>query len=78
MCAVTDFNAAPVGGAFTITGTAADAMVLGSNGLVSGQALWADIMPGTIDMVTDASSTGQYKLTIHYTAIDSGATITTA
>ena len=78
MCAVLNITAHAVGTFYNITGTVADALVATTSGAAKSQAIPMIVAAGTIDLSTSATNTGATKWTIHYIALDPGATIVTA
>ena len=76
MCATVDANADVVGTIYGITGTLATAM--GHGLAIIGQVTPTVVQPGTIDLVTGASSTGSVKWVCRYSPIDAGATVVAA
>jgi hypothetical protein len=76
ICANLDITAAAVGTLFTITGTAANAMVSGL-GLVAMASPWV-LQPGAIELDTAATNTGQVKWKVWYMPLDTGATVAAA
>ena len=80
LCAVLDVSADVVGTLYTITGTAANAMVdSGTTGfLIYTLASPLFLVPGSIELHCSASNTGQVKWSIWYVPLDDGAYIEAA
>jgi hypothetical protein len=76
MCANLDVTGAVLASLFSITGTAANAMV---NGLAVAAMVtpWV-LQPGAIALTTSATNTGSVKWKMWYIPIDSGATVASA
>jgi len=76
LCATVDVNGAAVGNILGITGTPANAAVLGSSVPVPSPRL---VLPvGLIRMNAAASNTGQMSFVLTYIPLDDGATVTAA
>lgn len=73
LCAVLDITAKAVDSLFTITGTAANAMVNGF--AVAAMATSWVLRPGTIDLNCAATNTGQVRWIASYLPLETGAQI---
>jgi len=78
LCAVLDITAKEVGSLFTITGTAGDAMQVGTGGGVIGQAVPVIVAPGQIELHCAASNTGAIKWSAWYIPLETGAYVAAA
>lgn len=76
LCAVLDITAKAAGSIFSITGTAANAMV---NGFAVARMTtpWI-LLPGTIDLNCAASNTGTIRWVAYYVPLEVGATLVAA
>ena len=76
LCANLNISADVVGSLYTITGTAANAMVDGL-GVVAMASPWV-LQAGAIALTCSASNTGQVKWKIWYMPLDAGVTVAAA
>jgi len=78
MCALTDLTAAEVGSLLSITGVAADALVVGKSGSVRGMSNPMIVAAGAIEATVGATHTGSIKWSIWYIPLDDGAYVEAA
>lgn len=78
LCATNDITADAVGTQYNITGTFANAMVATTSGAAVWQADPTLVLPGTIDLSTDATNTGSVKWTCIWEPVDPGARVISA
>ena len=75
LCATNDITGDVVNGFYTITGTAANAMVNSTTSPAFKIASPVTLQPGTLDMNCAASNTGSVKWTLMYYPLDNGAAV---
>ena len=78
MCALTDLTAAEAGSLLSITGVAADALVVGKSGSVRGMSNPMIVAAGAIEATVGATHTGSIKWSIWYIPLDDGAYVEAA
>ena len=79
LCAVADLNAQPAGTILGLTGTLADAMrVSVTEGGLADMVNPIIVQPGTLDVLTSASITGQIEWTLTYEQVTSAGNVVAA